>query len=65
LSKILVTGASGYVGRHTLHLLERVPARNIAGLARDPAKGADLAKQGIETRQGVDFVAELLVDEEV
>lgn len=50
---ILVTGATGQLGRATLEfLLARVPAAELAGLARDPAKAADLAAQGVAIRQG-------------
>ena len=53
MSKILVTGATGKIGRMTLnHLLNRVPANDIAGLARDPVKAADLTAKGVEIRQG-------------
>jgi NAD(P)H dehydrogenase (quinone) len=53
MSKILVTGASGQLGRRTLqHLLERRPAADLVGLARDPDKAADLAAAGIEIRRG-------------
>jgi NAD(P)H dehydrogenase (quinone) len=53
MSKILVTGASGDLGRKTLrHLLKRRPAKDLVGLVRDPAKAADLAALGIELRQG-------------
>ncbi len=53
MSKILVTGASGDLGRKTLlHLLERRPAADLVGLVRDPAKAADLAARGIELRKG-------------
>jgi NAD(P)H dehydrogenase (quinone) len=53
MGKILVTGASGNLGRRTLvHLLKRRPATDLVGLARDPAKAADLAAQGIEVRRG-------------
>lgn len=53
MTKILVTGASGDLGRKTLvHLLKRTPAENLAGLVRDPAKAKDLADLGIELRQG-------------
>ena len=53
MGKILVTGASGDVGRKTLrHLLKRLPATQLVGLARDPAKAADLAALGVEIRQG-------------
>lgn len=53
MGKILVTGASGHLGRKTLqHLLKRRPASDLVGLARDPAKAADLAAAGIEIRRG-------------
>ncbi|MEZ0093639.1 SDR family oxidoreductase [Streptacidiphilus sp. EB129] len=53
MGKILVTGASGLVGRKTLlHLLEKVPAERLVALVRDPSKAADLAELGIEVRQG-------------
>ncbi|WP_247428943.1 NAD(P)H-binding protein [Bradyrhizobium sp. 139] len=53
MGKILVTGASGHLGRKTLdHLLKRLPATQLAGLARDPAKAQDLAGKGIDIRKG-------------
>ena len=53
MGKILVTGASGDIGRKTLlHLLKLKPADQLIGLARDPSKAADLAAKGIEVRQG-------------
>ena len=53
MPRILVTGASGNIGRLTLqHLLKRVPASDLVGLVRDPAKATDLAAAGIEIRQG-------------
>ncbi|SMH30124.1 SDR family oxidoreductase [Mesorhizobium australicum] len=53
MTKILVTGATGNIGRQTLkHLLKRWPTSELVGLARDPAKAADLAAHGIEVRQG-------------
>jgi NAD(P)H dehydrogenase (quinone) len=53
MGKILVTGASGDIGRKTLlHLLKLKPANELIGLARDPSKAADLAAKGIEIRQG-------------
>jgi NAD(P)H dehydrogenase (quinone) len=53
MTKILVTGASGNIGRKTLqHLLKRHPPSDLVGLARDPAKAADLVAEGIEVRQG-------------
>jgi NAD(P)H dehydrogenase (quinone) len=53
MGKLLVTGATGHLGRLTLQLLlEQVPAERLAGLARDPARAADLAEQGVDIRQG-------------
>jgi NAD(P)H dehydrogenase (quinone) len=53
MGKILVTGASGDIGRKTLlHLLKLKPADQLIGLARNPSKAADLAAKGIEVRQG-------------
>jgi len=53
MSKILVTGASGDLGRKTLlHLLKKRPASELVGLVRDPAKATDLSSLGIELRQG-------------
>lgn len=53
MSKILVTGASGDIGRKTLlHLLKKKHASQLVGLVRDPAKAKDLAALGIELRQG-------------
>ncbi|HBP31756.1 MAG TPA: NAD(P)-dependent oxidoreductase [Advenella kashmirensis] len=53
MGKILVTAASGHLGRKTLqHLLKRRPASDLIGLARDPQKAGDLAAQGIEIRKG-------------
>jgi NAD(P)H dehydrogenase (quinone) len=53
LGKILVTGASGIVGRQTLlHLLEKKSADQLVGLVRDLSKAEDLATKGIELRQG-------------
>ena len=53
MTRILVTGATGNIGRLTLeHLLKRVPANALVGLARDPSKAGDLAAKGIEIRRG-------------
>ena len=53
MGRILVTGASGHLGRKTLqNLLKRRPASDLVGLARDPEQAADLAAQGIEIRKG-------------
>lgn len=50
---ILVTGATGELGRLTLEfLLERVPATQVAALARDPSALAELADRGVDVRQG-------------
>lgn len=63
MSKILVTGASGHLGRKTLqHLLKRRPASDLVGLVRDPEKAADLAAQGVEIRKGDYFDYSSLVD---
>ena len=52
MSKILVTGASGDIGRKTvLHLLKKRPASDLIGLVRDPAKAEDLAALGVDVNQ--------------
>ncbi|HEY8576983.1 MAG TPA: SDR family oxidoreductase [Devosia sp.] len=62
MTKILVTGATGNIGRKTLqHLMKRMPATDLVGLARDPAKAADLAAAGIDIRQGDYFDPDGLV----
>jgi NAD(P)H dehydrogenase (quinone) len=51
--RILVTGASGDVGRKTLlHLLKTRPASDLVALVRDSSKAEDLAALGVELRQG-------------
>jgi NAD(P)H dehydrogenase (quinone) len=61
MGKILVTGASGDIGRKTLlHLLKHKPANELIGLVRDPSKAKDLAEKGIELRQGDYFEADAL-----
>jgi uncharacterized protein YbjT (DUF2867 family) len=54
MGKILVTGASGHIGKLTIEKLlqKKVPSNQIIGLVRDPSKAEDLAKLGIELRQG-------------
>jgi NAD(P)H dehydrogenase (quinone) len=53
MGKLLVTGATGNLGRITLRLLaQQVPADDLIGLARNPAHAADLAELGVEVRQG-------------
>lgn len=53
MTRILVTGATGNIGRMTLEqLLNRRPAGDLVGLARDPARASGLASKGIEIRRG-------------
>ena len=50
---IVVTGASGHLGRLVVEsLLQKVPAREIVAVVRDPAKAKDLAARGVEVRPG-------------
>jgi uncharacterized protein YbjT (DUF2867 family) len=50
---IIVTGATGPLNGATVdHLLERMPARQIAVVARDVAKAQRFADRGIEVRYG-------------
>jgi NAD(P)H dehydrogenase (quinone) len=45
---IVVTGATGHLGRHVVeHLLEKVPAERITAVVRTPQKAADLAARGV------------------
>ena len=49
---ILITGATGKLGRHVIAgLLEKVPARELAVAVRSPDKAADLAARGVSVRQ--------------
>ncbi len=49
---IVVTGATGHLGRLVIEgLLKKVPAREIAGLARNPEQAKDLAARGVEVRR--------------
>ncbi len=60
MTKLLVTGAGGQLGRAVIrHLLEtsQVAPDQVVAASRDPAKLADLAARGIETRQA-DFTDE-------
>ncbi|MCA1189248.1 MULTISPECIES: SDR family oxidoreductase [unclassified Saccharopolyspora] len=53
MGKLMVTGATGHLGRAALHqLLRSQPAERLVGLARDPSRAADLAERGIEVRRG-------------
>ncbi|MFI8229854.1 SDR family oxidoreductase [Streptomyces sp. NPDC085900] len=46
---IVVTGATGNLGRHVVEqLLEKVPAEQITAVVRDEAKGAHLAARGVK-----------------
>ncbi|MEV5316190.1 SDR family oxidoreductase [Streptomyces sp. NPDC052687] len=45
---IVVTGATGKLGRHVVgQLLEKVPAEQITAVVRDEARAADLAARGV------------------
>lgn len=50
---ILVTGATGGLGKATINaLLNKIPADQIVGLARDLNKAQHLVRDGVEVRQG-------------
>ncbi|MBF9072826.1 SDR family oxidoreductase [Streptacidiphilus fuscans] len=50
---IIVTGATGKLGRRTVErLLERVPADHVGVSVRDPRKAQGLADRGVRVRQG-------------
>ncbi|GGW32192.1 SDR family oxidoreductase [Streptomyces griseoloalbus] len=45
---IVVTGATGHLGRHVVEqLLEKVPAEQVTAVVRSPQKAADLAERGV------------------
>ncbi|MFE4702071.1 SDR family oxidoreductase [Streptomyces sp. NPDC056738] len=45
---IVVTGATGHLGRHVVEqLLEKVPAEEITAVVRDESRAADLAARGV------------------
>jgi NAD(P)H dehydrogenase (quinone) len=49
----VITGVTGKLGRVAVEdLLQRVPAREVAAVARDPRKAADLAGRGVDVRRG-------------
>lgn len=53
MSKILITGASGHLGKATInYLLEKTDAANIVALVRDTAKAEELKQKGVEIRVG-------------
>lgn len=58
---LLVTGASGHLGRRAVELLLEAKAGKIVAGTRDPSKIADLAAKGAETRK-VDFDDPALAD---
>jgi NAD(P)H dehydrogenase (quinone) len=50
---IVITGATGAYGAEVAaHLLNRVPAGDLAVCTRDPARAADLAARGVDVRHG-------------
>lgn len=50
---ILITGATGQLGGEVINqLLRKIPASQIAGLARDESKAADLKSKGVAIRIG-------------
>ncbi len=69
MTKILVTGATGVVGKNTIeHLLKKgVPASQIIGLSRTKENLKDLAAKGVEIREGdyFDYNSLLLAFEDV
>jgi NAD(P)H dehydrogenase (quinone) len=49
----VITGVTGKLGRVAVEdLLTRVPAAEVAAVARDPRKAADLAERGVDVRRG-------------
>lgn len=49
---IIVTGATGKLGRHVIEgLLAKVPASQVIAAVRDPAKAADFAARGVQVRR--------------
>jgi len=60
---IAITGATGQLGRLVIDaLLNKVPASQLVGLVRNPAKGADLRARGVSLRQADYTRPEELVD---
>jgi NAD(P)H dehydrogenase (quinone) len=58
---LLVTGASGHLGRRAVELLIESKAGKLIAGTRDPSKLADLAARGVEVRK-VDFDSPALAD---
>jgi nucleoside-diphosphate-sugar epimerase len=51
-SKILVTGATGFIGRHLVRRLRTEKGASVRALVRDPAKAENTAKLGVELVRG-------------
>lgn len=49
--KVFLTGATGFIGGHVARKL-RERGDDVIALVRDPAKASELARQGVELRQG-------------
>ncbi|WP_068468805.1 SDR family oxidoreductase [Candidatus Protochlamydia phocaeensis] len=53
MDKVLITGASGHLGRALIHfLLERKPPSEIVALVKDVSKGQDFTSKGVQFRIG-------------
>lgn len=50
--KLLVTGASGHLGRRVVELLLEAKTKHIIAMTRNPDKLKDLADKGVEVRAG-------------
>lgn len=50
--RVLVTGATGFIGSHVARRLISEQQAIVRGLARDPAKGLGLAELGVDVVQG-------------
>jgi NAD(P)H dehydrogenase (quinone) len=62
MSKLLVTGATGELGRLTIQaLLKRVDPAQIVALVRDSTKAAPLTAQGVDVRRGDYFDLDSLI----
>jgi NAD(P)H dehydrogenase (quinone) len=60
---IVVTGATGQLGSRIVHhLLERLPAEEVAVSVRDPAEASDVAARGVRVRRG-DFADPASLDD--
>lgn len=50
---IAITGATGHLGRLVVsQLLEKVPAKEIVAIVRNPAKATELTAKGVQVREG-------------